>query len=114
MWLYHRFCLSFRDVEDLLADLDQFIDDVITLMENEDDNIRFFDHRREDARTDWERGGLPNEDGVVELERSSASRQLLGRDGLQVVIQGVGRDPSRHHHHRQNHTGVRDAVRRGV
>jgi len=22
VWLYHRFCLSFRDVEDLLAELD--------------------------------------------------------------------------------------------
>src|SRR3954453_16495871 len=30
--------------------------------EAKDDNIRFFDHRREDARTDWERGGLPNEE----------------------------------------------------
>ena len=29
-------------------------------MQNENDNIRFFDHRREDARTDWDRGGLPN------------------------------------------------------
>lgn len=26
------------------------------------DNIRFLDHRREDARTDWDRGGLPNEE----------------------------------------------------
>jgi hypothetical protein len=24
--------------------------------------VRFFDHRREDARTDWDRGGLPNEE----------------------------------------------------
>ena len=48
------------DIQQLLDDLDEFIDDVIKPMENEDDNIRFFDHRREDSRTDWERDGLPN------------------------------------------------------
>ncbi|MEM9745945.1 MAG: acyl-CoA dehydrogenase, partial [Actinomycetota bacterium] len=41
----------------LLHDLDVFIDDVIKPMEAEDDNIRFFDHRREDSRTDWDRDG---------------------------------------------------------
>ncbi|MCW2667552.1 MAG: acyl-CoA dehydrogenase [Frankiales bacterium] len=40
--------------------LDDFIERVIKPLEQKDDNIRFFDHRREDARTDWERGGLPN------------------------------------------------------
>ena len=44
-----------------LAELDDFIEAEITPLEQADDNIRFFDHRREDARTDWERGGLPNE-----------------------------------------------------
>ena len=44
-----------------LAELDEFIEREIRPLEAEDDNIRFFDHRREDARTDWERGGLPNE-----------------------------------------------------
>jgi hypothetical protein len=34
----------------LLDDLDQFIVDVIEPMEQEDDNVRFFDHRREDSR----------------------------------------------------------------
>src|SRR5688572_5188695 len=42
--------------------LDDFIEREIKPLEEADDNIRFFDHRREDARTDWERGGLPNED----------------------------------------------------
>jgi len=45
-----------------LAELDEFIEREIKPLEQQDDNIRFFDHRREDARTDWERGGLPNED----------------------------------------------------
>jgi len=49
------------DLKDYLAELDDFIDTVIKPLEQQDDNIRFFDHRREDARTDWDRGGLPNE-----------------------------------------------------
>jgi acyl-CoA dehydrogenase len=43
-----------------LVELDEFIDRDIKPLEHENDNIRFFDHRREDARTDWDRGGLPN------------------------------------------------------
>ena len=48
-------------LEDYYAELEKFIADEITPLEQQDDNIRFFDHRREDARTDWDRGGLPNE-----------------------------------------------------
>ena len=51
-----------KDLQDYLKVLDQFILDEIKPLEQENDNIRFFDHRREDARTDWERGGLPNEE----------------------------------------------------
>jgi acyl-CoA dehydrogenase len=47
------------DLVAYLADLDDFIEREIRPLEEQDDNIRFFDHRREDARTDWERGGLP-------------------------------------------------------
>jgi len=50
------------DLVELLGRLDDFIENTIKPLENSDDNIRFFDHRREDARTDWERGGLPNEE----------------------------------------------------
>ncbi len=51
-----------EDIAALLKRLDDFIENTIKPLENQDDNIRFFDHRREDARTDWERGGLPNEE----------------------------------------------------
>ncbi|WP_068270698.1 acyl-CoA dehydrogenase family protein [Aldersonia kunmingensis] len=44
---------------DYLAELDEFIEREIKPLEQTDDNIRFFDHRREDARTDWEKGGIP-------------------------------------------------------
>lgn len=49
-----------KEIADYLVVLDDFIEKEIKPLENENDNIRFFDHRREDARTDWERGGLPN------------------------------------------------------
>jgi len=51
-----------QDLADYLDELDAFIDKEIRPLEGEDDNIRFFDHRREDAHTDWDRGGLPNEE----------------------------------------------------
>ena len=47
------------DLVAYLAELDAFIDAEIKPIENRDDNMRFFDHRREYARTDWEAGGLP-------------------------------------------------------
>ena len=42
-----------------LGVLDKFIEDVIAPLQAKDDNERFFDHRREHARTDWDNGGLP-------------------------------------------------------
>ena len=45
-----------------LKELDDFIEREIAPLEAQDDNIRFFDHRREPARTDWDRGGLPRHD----------------------------------------------------
>ncbi|WP_439101644.1 acyl-CoA dehydrogenase family protein [Congregibacter sp.] len=58
------------DVVKFLREVDQFIDDKIKPLENSDDNIRFFDHRREDARTDWERDGLPNEEWEALLRKA--------------------------------------------
>ena len=51
-----------QDISDFLQEVDDFIEASIKPLEQADDNIRFFDHRREDARTDWDRGGLPNEE----------------------------------------------------
>ncbi|MGP1353032.1 MAG: acyl-CoA dehydrogenase family protein [Parasphingopyxis sp.] len=51
-----------QEIEDYLAELDAFIEAEIKPLEQQDDNIRFFDHRREHARTDWDNDGLPNED----------------------------------------------------
>ena len=59
-----------QELQELLARIDRFIEDVIRPLEQSDDNIRFFDHRREDARTDWDRGGLPNEEWEALLHRA--------------------------------------------
>ncbi|MFE9105107.1 acyl-CoA dehydrogenase family protein [Actinomadura geliboluensis] len=47
-----------EQTRDLLDALDAFIEREIVPLEEADDNRRFFDHRREWARTDFERGGV--------------------------------------------------------
>lgn len=49
-------------LEDYLSQLDAFIDREIKPLQNENDNNRFFDHRREHSRTNWDNGGLPREE----------------------------------------------------
>jgi acyl-CoA dehydrogenase len=51
-----------KDISDYLGVLDRFIETDIKPLENADDNIRFFDHRREWARTDFDHGGLPRKE----------------------------------------------------
>ena len=50
------------DIEAYLAELDAFIEAEIKPLERADDNIRFFDHRREWARTEFEHDGLPRKE----------------------------------------------------
>lgn len=68
-----------QDIVELLATLDDFIEQVIKPLEQRDDNIRFFDYRREDARTDWERDGLPNEEWEQLLHKA---RRLADEAGF--------------------------------
>ena len=58
-----------KDLADYLVELDDFIEKVIKPIEAEDDNIRFFDHRREHARTDWDNQGLPRPEWEALLHR---------------------------------------------
>ena len=41
-----------EDLQHYLAELDEFIEREILPLQMADDNNRFFDHRREDSRTD--------------------------------------------------------------
>ena len=67
-----------EEIATYLKVLDKFIEDEIKPLENEDDNIRFFDHRREDARTDWDRGGLPNEEWEALLRAAKKRADAAG------------------------------------
>jgi acyl-CoA dehydrogenase len=51
-----------QDLKDYLDELDRFIEGEIKPLEQADDNIRYFDHRREYERTDWDAGGLPKKE----------------------------------------------------
>jgi acyl-CoA dehydrogenase len=55
------FALS-AELQAYLGELDRFIEAEIKPIEAVDDNIRFFDHRREHARTDWDNHGLPRKE----------------------------------------------------
>jgi alkylation response protein AidB-like acyl-CoA dehydrogenase len=48
-----------KDLQAYLDELDRFIEKEIMPIQNRGDNIKFFDHRREHARTDWDNGGVP-------------------------------------------------------
>jgi acyl-CoA dehydrogenase len=61
-----------------LAELDRFIETEIKPLQAKDDNERFFDHRREHARTDWDNDGLPRKDWEALLE---AARQCADAAG---------------------------------
>jgi alkylation response protein AidB-like acyl-CoA dehydrogenase len=81
-----------QDLADYLLELDDFIERVIKPLENQDDNIRFFDHRREDARTDWERGGLPNAEWEALLEKAKRLADAAGHYRYPVAKEYGGRD----------------------
>jgi alkylation response protein AidB-like acyl-CoA dehydrogenase len=91
--------------EDLSADLKALIDEVdafiaaeIRPLQDEADNARFFDHRREHARTDFEAGGIPSAEWEALLEemvaradraglwRFALPRELGGRDGSNLAM----------------------------
>src|SRR5260221_8337786 len=71
-----------------LAELDAFIEAEIKPLERE--NMQFFDHRREHARTDWDNDGIPRADWnnlIAEMERR-ADRAGHLRYGLPVACGG--------------------------
>jgi alkylation response protein AidB-like acyl-CoA dehydrogenase len=83
-----------KDLLDYLAELDEFIDREIRPLEERDDNIRFFDHRREDARTDWDRGGLPNEEWEALLAEARRRADAAGHYRYAFPAEYGGKDGS--------------------
>lgn len=80
------------DVNAFLCELDQFIEDKIRPLENSGDNIRFFDHRREDARTDWDREGLPNKEWEALLRQAKDLSIEAGIFNYPFPVEFGGRD----------------------
>ncbi|PCM43256.1 acyl-CoA dehydrogenase family protein [Marinobacter sp. ANT_B65] len=73
-----------------LAELDQFIEAEIKPLQAENDNERFFDHRREWARTDFDNQGLPRPEWEALLAevRRRADRAGHLRFALPVEFSG--------------------------
>ena len=60
-----------KEISDYLGVLDAFIQLEIKPLEAE--NIKYFDHRREHARTDWENDGQPRKEGKKCCARCAAA-----------------------------------------
>jgi acyl-CoA dehydrogenase len=67
-----------QKLSDYLATLDAFIEAEIRPLERADDHVRFFDHRREWARTDFENGGLPRPEWEALLQRAKTLADIAG------------------------------------
>jgi acyl-CoA dehydrogenase len=80
------------DLASYLNELDDFIEREIRPLEQQDDNIRFFDHRREDARTDWDRGGLPNRQWELLLAEARRRADEAGHYRYAFPAKYGGRD----------------------
>jgi alkylation response protein AidB-like acyl-CoA dehydrogenase len=76
----------------LIEEVDAFIASEIRPLEAEADNARFFDHRREQARTDFAAGGIPSAEWEALLEQmvTRADRAGLWRYGLAEELGGRG------------------------
>ncbi|MFI1464194.1 acyl-CoA dehydrogenase family protein [Nocardia carnea] len=80
------------DLRAYLTELDEFIEREIEPLEQTGDNIRFFDHRREDARTDWDRGGLPSAEWEELLAESRRRADAAGHYRYAFPNEFGGRD----------------------
>jgi acyl-CoA dehydrogenase len=105
-----------------LAELDAFIEREIVPLQAQDDNERFFDHRREYARTDFENGGVPRrewEELLREMRRRADAagwlryalpKEVGGQDGtnfdMAVIREHLARKGLGLHNDLQNESSV--------
>lgn len=81
-----------EDLARYLGELDAFIEAEIKPLELADDNIRFFDHRREWARTDFDRGGLPRREWEELLSEARRRADAAGHYRYPFPASFGGRD----------------------
>ncbi len=77
-----------------LGELDTFIAAEIRPLERQDDNIRFFDHRREHARTDWDNQGLPRKEWEALLREAKQRADVAGHLRFPLPKEYGGKDGS--------------------
>jgi alkylation response protein AidB-like acyl-CoA dehydrogenase len=82
------------EIQATLAQLDAFIEKEIKPLELENDNMRFFDHRREWARTDFENDGVPRADWEALLKEMRRRADAAGWLRLALPKEYGGRDAS--------------------
>lgn len=83
-----------QDIADYLTVLDDFIEAEIRPLQEQDDNMRFFDHRREWARTDFENGGLPRHDWEELLREAKRRADKAGHFRFALPSEYGGQDGS--------------------
>ena len=83
-----------QDIADYLDVLDAFIESEIRPLQEQDDNIRFFDHRREWARTDFENGGLPRPEWEDLLREAKRRADKAGHFRFALPCEYGGQDGS--------------------
>ena len=82
------------DLVAYLGELDRFIAREIKPIEEADDNIRFFDHRREWARTDFDNGGLPRHEWEALLREVKNRADAAGHLRFAIPKRYGGKDGS--------------------
>ena len=82
------------DLTAYLAELDAFIEREIKPLENSNDNIRFFDHRREWARTDFDNQGLPRHEWEQLLREAKTRADKAGHLRFALPKRYGGKDGS--------------------
>ena len=83
-----------RELTAYLAELDAFIEAEIKPLQAQDDNERFFDHRREYARTDFENQGLPRHEWEMLLREASIRADQAGHWRFSAPKKYGGKDGS--------------------
>jgi acyl-CoA dehydrogenase len=81
-------------IQTTLDELDAFIEAEIKPLQAADDNERFFDHRREWARTDFENGGVPRADWEELLREMRRRADAAGWLRRALPAEFGGRDAS--------------------
>ena len=77
-----------------LGELDAFIEREIVPLQAQDDNERFFDHRREWARTDFDNGGLPRAEWETLLGQARRRADKAGHLRFALPREFGGQDGS--------------------